>query len=134
MNEALDQAVFAFWQAKQAEDQARAHRIECENRIIELVGLKDEGTQSVKTAMYKVSTTQSLTRTLVENYGEVLDALDPEVFNAIIKHKPQLDVTAFKQLAASNPEAYRVACRAVISKQGKPQVKLDIIEQKQEVA
>jgi hypothetical protein len=130
----LDAAVFAFYEAKQAEERARNTRLECENRIIELIGVKEEGTQSVKTDLYKISTSVTLTRTLVEHYGAALDALDAETFNAIIKHKPVLDVTAFKKLAIANPEAYRIACGAVVSKPGKLAIKLDIIEQKQEAA
>jgi hypothetical protein len=126
---ALDTAVFDFYQAKAAEDQARERRIACEARIVELIGLKDEGTTSVKTNFYKISTVQSITRTLVENYGEVLDSLDPDIFNAIVRHKPTLDVTALKKLATANPEAYRVACKAIIAKPGKPSVKLEIVEQ-----
>lgn len=131
---ALDAAVFAFYEAKQAEEQARNHRLHCENRIIELVGVKEEGTQSVKTDQYKISTAVTLTRTLVANYGEALDALPAEIFNAIVKHKPQLDVTAFKALATANPEAYRIACGAVIAKPAKPSVKLEILQPQQEAA
>jgi len=125
----LDTAVFELYSAKHAEDVAREHRIACESRIVELIGLKDEGTTSVKTNFYKISTVQSITRSLVENYGEVLDSLSPDIFNAIIRHKPALDVTALKKLATANPEAYRVACKAIIARPGKPSVKLEIVQQ-----
>lgn len=130
----LDRAAFALMAAKDSEQQARQHRIACEQRVIELLGCKEEGSQSEKTAWYKVTTTGSLDRTLVENYGAVLDDLPPEIFNSLIKFKPVLDVRALKTLATANPDAYRVACRAILTKPTKPSVKVELLAQTQEAA
>jgi hypothetical protein len=45
-----------------------------------------------------------------------------------------LDVTALKKLATANPEAYRVACKAIVARPGKPAVKLEIVEQTEKEA
>lgn len=124
----LDLACADLEEAKAAEDEARARRLLCEEAVLALVGVKDEGTRTKKAAFYQASTAQTLTRSLVENYGEVLDALPAEVFNALVKYKPALDVRAFKALEDESPEYYRIAQAAVIAKPGKPQVKVRLLE------
>ena len=132
----LDMAAYALTQAKAAEDAAREHRLACENTLIQIVGAKDEGTKSVKTAFYKVSTVGSLTRSLVPEWREALDddAIDAASFSAVIKMEPKLSVSGLKSVATANPEAYRAICRAIVSKPAKIAVKVDLIEAKKEAA
>jgi len=132
----LDMAAYALTQAKAAEDAAREHRLACENTLIELVGVKEEGTKSAKTAFYKVSTVGSLTRSLVPNWRELFDddAIDAESFSAVLKMEPKLSVSGLKQVATANPEAYRAIARAIVSKPAKVAVKVELIEAKQEAA
>lgn len=141
---ALDQAVFAFYEAKAAENRAREQRLACENTIIELIGVKEEGTISQKTDQYKISTTGSLKRDFIQGFEVPCEfRISPEgplndgerlVLARIVKYKAELDPTAFKKLASSDPGAYRVAAQWVTAKPQKPSVKLEIIEQKQAAA
>jgi hypothetical protein len=130
----LDQLAYALEVAKQHEQEARDNRLRAEEALIAAVGLKDEGTQSAKTNWYKVSVTQSLDRKLTDDYAERLDSLPPDLFCRLIKHKPSLNVTAFKQLAVANPEVYRLVCSAVVTKPSKPSVKIERIENTQKEA
>jgi hypothetical protein len=132
----LDVAAYALTEAKLAEDAARNHRLACENRLIELVGVKEEGTKSAKTAFYKVSTVGSLTRSLVPNWREILDddAIDAVSFAAVLKMEPKLSVSGLKQVATANPEAYRVICKAIVAKPAKVAVKVELIEAKKDAA
>lgn len=132
----LDIAAFNLEQAKLAEDQARLTRLAAEDAIIALVGAKEEGSKSAKTTWYKLTTTGSLTRSLVQNWREVLDddAIDAESFAAAIKMEPKLSVSGLKAVATANPEAYRVLCNAIVTKPAKVAVKVEKIEQKKEAA
>jgi hypothetical protein len=130
----IDQAAYDFFLAKEGEETARAHRIACEAALIHLIGLKEEGTKTEKTSFYKVSTTQPITRTLTADYGTQMDDLPAEILQAIVKWKPQVDVSELKALASLNPEQYRIACRGIVCKPGKAGVKVEQIIQKQEAA
>jgi hypothetical protein len=130
----IDQAAYNLWLAKEAEETAKAHRLACEEALIHLIGLKEEGTKTEKTSFYKVSVTQPVTRSLTADYGTQMDDLPAEILQAIVKWKPQIDVSELKALAALNPEQYRIACRGIVAKPGKAGVKVEQIIQKQEAA
>jgi hypothetical protein len=63
-----------------------------------------------------------------------MDDLPADVFQAIVKLKPQIDVSELKALASLNPEQYRIACKGIVAKPGKAGVKVEQIIQKQEAA
>lgn len=130
----IDQLAYALEVAKQHEAEARDNRLRAEDALIQAVGLKDEGTQTAKTDWYKVSVTQSLTRSLTPDFAERLDSLDPAIFCAVIRNKAEVNVSALKQLATANPDAYRLVCSAVVTKPAKPSVKVERIETQQKEA
>lgn len=130
----LDQAAYDWTTAKAREAQAETERLAAERRILDLVGAKEEGTTKAQTAFYAISTAGKLTRTLVDDYGARLEALDPEILNRIVRYTPTLDVRALKALATSNPDAYRLVCTAIETKPAKPTVKVELREQQQEAA
>jgi hypothetical protein len=130
----LDQLAYALEMAKQHENEARNTRLAAEDALIAAIGLKDEGTQTTKTDWYKVSVTQSLTRSLTPDFAERLDALDPAIFCTLIKMKPEVSVSELKRLATANPDAYRLACSAIVTKPSKPSVKVERIETQQKEA
>jgi hypothetical protein len=123
----IDIAAHAFNEAKKAEAQAREARIAAEEHLISLVGLKEEGTTTVKTDWFKVSTTGKLTRS-------VADDMPTEVWRMISRVKSELDVSALKKLATENPDAYREATKYLITKPAKPSAKVELIQQSQEAA
>jgi hypothetical protein len=125
----LDELAYQLEERKAAEAQARAERIKAEEALIEQIGLEDEGTRTVKTPWYKISTTAKLSRKLNAPSG-----CPDKVYHAIVRIKHELDVSAFKKLATNDPDAYRIACQAVETKPAKPEVKVERIEQQQEAA
>jgi hypothetical protein len=130
----VDALAYALEEAKLAESKAHEARLAAEQSLIDVIGLKDEGTKSQKTDWYKVSITQTLNRKLRSDYGAQLEDLDPAIQNQIIRVKPALDVAALKRLATSDPDAYRIACRAIETAPAKPSVKVERIEQKEVAA
>jgi hypothetical protein len=125
----LDLAAWAWMHAKRDEAQARERRLEAEARIIELIGVKDEGSIKEDTFWYTIKTEGSVTRSLTDDFAQRMDGLDPLIFNQIIKWRPSIDVRALKALATSNPDAYRIACAGIEAKPAKPAVKVEAIEQ-----
>ena len=125
----LDLAAWQLVNAKQAEDAARQHRIECEEKLIELVGLKPEGTQTQKTPYFKVSTVQSLSRTLTPDGEELIEAEGIPIFDMIVRYRPEVSVTGLKALATNDPAVYARVIKAIITKPGKPSVKVELLEE-----
>ena len=132
----LDIAAYNLEQAKLAEERARVNRLAAEEMIIALVGAKEEGSKSMKTIWYKLTTTASMNRSLVPNWREILDddAIDAQSFAAVIKTEPKLVISGLKQVATANPEAYRILCKAIVTRPAKVAVKVEKIKQKKEAA
>lgn len=126
---AIDELAYALEKAKAAEAAARAERLKAEKALIDVVGLEDEGTRTVKTIWYKISTTAKVTRKLLAP-AEFPD----KIYHQIIRVRHELDVTRFKKLALADPRAYAIACTAVEAKPAKAEVKVERIAQGQEAA
>lgn len=124
----LDLASWELMTAKQAEEAARLHRIACEEQVITLVGLKPEGTQTVKTDYFKVATVQSLTRSLTPDGEALIEAEGIPIFDQVVRYRPEVSVSGLKALATANPAAYARVIKAIVTKPGKPAVKVEPIE------
>ena len=125
----IDLAAWQLMTAKQAEEAARLHRIECEEKLIEIVGLKPEGTQVQKTPYFKVSTVQSLSRSLTPDGEALIEAEGIPIFDQVVRYRPEVSVTGLKALATSNPAVYARVIKAIITKPGKPSVKVELLEE-----
>lgn len=124
----LDLAAWELMTAKQAEEAARLHRIACEEKVIALVGLKDEGTTSVKTDYFKVATVAGLYRSLAPGGEDLIEQEGTAIMDQIIHYRPEVSVSGLKALATANPAAYGRIIKAIITKSGKPAVKVEPIE------
>ncbi|MGJ8686327.1 MAG: DUF7173 family protein [Spongiibacteraceae bacterium] len=125
----MDELAAQFHASKLAENAAREARIEAESRLIEAIGLKQEGSLSVHGDYFKVTTTQPITRTInKEALPEVSRDLSPDIFDALFIPKASLNVKFFKELQQHNPEAYKIAAYAVEAKPGKAGVKVEMIK------
>lgn len=128
----IDLAAHSYQQAKAAEDTARLARLAAEERLIALIGCKEEGSTSRKTAYYKVATTGKLTRTLIaDRVQEAATALG-ELIDTVIQWKPALSLSGLRALEKANPEAYAAMCKAIVTKPAKPAVKVELIQRKEE--
>ena len=125
MSNHLDELAYELEIRKAEEENARAARISAEQALIDAIGVKDEGTRTEKTDWYKISTIGKLNRKLDKDAHL---SLDTDLYQAITRIKYELDVTALKKLATSNPEAYRQAIKAIITTEAKPTVKIERIE------
>lgn len=125
----IDLAAWDLLEAKRLEEEARQRRLEVEARLIELIGVKEEGTTSKKTAYFKASTTGGLTRTLVQDWEDVFAQLPDWVTDTAIRYKYEVSVSGLKQLATSNPDIYAKCLKAIVTKPAKPAVKVELLEQ-----
>ena len=124
----IDFVAWELLEAKRLEDEARARRLEVEARLIDLIGVKEEGTTSIKTAYFKASTTGSLTRTLVKDWEGVFAQLPDWVTDTVIRYKYEVAVSGLKELAAKAPEIYAKCLQAIVTKPAKPAVKVELLE------
>ena len=99
---------------------------ECQAALIEIVGIKDEGSQSFHTDRYLVGTTQGITRTL--DRTEVLklaDRLPEDTYKNLFTWKPALDLANYRALRDMAPNLASMVDDAITSKPSKPAVKVE---------
>ena len=127
----IDIAAQAYIEAKAAEDRARDARLAAEEKILELVGFKEEGTKSIKTTWFKVSTIGKLTRTIIpEALDEVRSHVHEFLYEQVIRYKPELNLGALRNVEEAFPDAYREFIKAIITKPAKTAIKIELIEEK----
>jgi len=124
----IDFVAWELLEAKRLEEEARQRRLEVETRLIDLIGVKEEGTTSIKTAYFKASTTGSLTRTLVKDWEGVLAQLPDWVTDTVIRYKYEVAVSGLKEIATKAPNLYAECLKAIVTKPAKPAVKVELLE------
>jgi hypothetical protein len=99
---------------------------ECQAALIEIVGIKEEGSQSFHTDRYLVGTTQGITRTL--DRTEVLklaDRLPEDTYSNVFTWKPALDLANYRALKDMAPNLASMVDDAITSKPSKAAVKVE---------
>lgn len=100
---------------------------ECQQALIEIVGIKEEGSQSFHTDRYLVGTTQGITRTL--DRTEVLklaERLPEDTYKNVFTWKPSLDLSNYRALRNMAPHLASMVDDAITSKPTKPAVKVEV--------
>lgn len=120
----LDLAAADLEEAKEQEAAAKARRAACEEAVIALAGLKDEGAKTVKASYYKVTTTAKLIRSIDPEADIPL-----ELLSRITKVKSELSLTMLRELEKTDPDAYAEALKAITTKPAKPSVTVQLLEQ-----
>ncbi len=122
----LDELAFKLESAKAEEAKARLNRIAIEDQIIQAVGVKEEGSATLKSDFYKVTTTGGITRTLdSKKWAEIHVQLPAGIANLVVRQKPELDIRQFKALKDLSPEQYAIVAQAVTSKPRKASVRIE---------
>ena len=91
------------------------------------MGLATEGTKSEKTAFFKVSTTQTLNRSLTPEGENIIEKEGEDILWQVLDYKPSIRVSGLKALATANPDAYARVVKAIVTKPAKPSVKVEEI-------
>jgi len=117
----IDLLSFEWEEQKEIENHAASKRREIEAKILELIKKPDsaEGTTHEEGIFYKVSTTFSLNRKLldVEEVKKICHLLPAELF----RWKPEISVSEFRKLDA---EQGRILSSALTISESKPSLKI----------
>jgi len=124
----LDRVAQALRDAKAAEDSARASRIAAEEAVIALIGVKEEGTTTVKTCFFKVSTVGKLNRSLDEAaFRSIADDIPAAFRDRLVRWKPELVAAEVRYIEHNEPDVYRVIAQALTVKPAKPSVSIELL-------
>lgn len=126
----LDTLATSLLQAKAAVKAAQQAVLAIEQDIIAAVGVEDEGSFTVRSDNFKVTTTQPVSRSVNKTTVEAIRREMPEdLFQSMFDFKPSLNVKLFKECRELRPEIYALAARAVTSKPGKVAVKVEEVSE-----
>lgn len=121
----IDEAAWTLLECKRMEDEARQQRIAAEEAVIALVGLATEGTQTARTAYFKVSTISNLTRKLTPDGEDIIEAEGDRYLDKLLRYRPEVSVSGLKALATQEPDVYARIIKAIITQPAKPSVKVE---------
>jgi hypothetical protein len=97
----------AWLDAKKRETAAAEDRVAIEDKIVAITGKRDEGSQTVNEADFKLTITGKVTRKMDWDKWEHIKSQIPPNLHPI-KLKPELDDKGVKYLQANEPEIYRL--------------------------
>ncbi|WP_067515581.1 DUF7173 family protein [Endozoicomonas ascidiicola] len=125
----LDKLAYELELAKQSEQQARDLRLAIEQQLCDVVGVKDEGSYSIKGDYYKVTTVSGFTRTLdVEKWQALKNRLPAHVAEKVVRTKLEIDTRQLKSLQGLDPAQYNKVAEAITTKPKKVSVKYERLE------
>jgi hypothetical protein len=125
----VDVLALRWLEAKRAEHNAQKERIAIEAQICASVGLKDEGSTTLKTDCFKVTTTGKINRSVdVEELIKVAAQLPAPIVDRLIRHKAEVVVSELRYVQENEPEAYKLIARFLTAKPAKPAVAVEAIE------
>jgi hypothetical protein len=120
----LDQLAAELINAKALENKAKETRIMIEEKIIEMVGIKEEGSSTTKLESgLKVTVTGKITYSAdMELLAQLCQALPANMHP--IKTKVELDTTGAKFIRNNEPEIWKMLAAAITIKPAKPSVEI----------
>lgn len=124
----LDQLAYALEQAKADEERARGARIAAETALLDAIGVEGEGSKTHKTDFYKITTKASINRSIDRAAFEQVQANAPaRVVESVFRLKPELNLSAYKELQKLDPATFAIVATCVTEKPGKPSVSIERI-------
>lgn len=124
----LDQLAYALEQAKADEERARGARIDAEKALLDAIGVEGEGSKTHKTSYYKITVKAAINRTIDRAVFEQVQANAPDrVVESVFRLKPELNLSAYKELQKLDPATFAIVATCVTEKPGKPSVSIERI-------
>ena len=125
----IDQAAFTLQEAKNRLEIVKQEVLNAELHIIDLTGVKDEGTTSQSGTYFKIKTVGKVTRRIDFDALDLLKQHLPQaIIGEVFKDKPTIDIKALRHLELNEPDYYNEISRAVIAKPAKIAVLVELIE------
>lgn len=123
---ALDVIAQQWREAKADEDAARARRLETEKKLIDIVGVRDEGTTSIKSDYFRVTTTGKMNRSLDQELWEDIKGQLPHGFRPV-RYKVEINLSELRSLEKYAPAEYRLFARALTVSPAKTSVSVEVL-------
>lgn len=125
----LDELAEMHLQAKRMLDSAKAHLDLINEKIVQVVGTKDEGAFSLEGDFHKITTTQPLTRSVDAKLAkDIYQQLPRDLADGIFTWKPSLNLKLYRELAKYQPDYHALISKAVTTKPGKPAVAVKVVD------
>jgi len=126
----IDQAAFQLQEAKQRMELVRQDVLTAEQRLIDLAGVKDEGTISASGLYFKIKTVCKVNRRIDLDALDLLkQRLPRDIVGEVFKDKPTINIKALRHLELNEPEYYNEITRAVIATPAKISVSVELIDE-----
>lgn len=123
MNETLQQLASELLIAKATEDNAKEQRIKAEQDIIDLIGCKENGSETHDTERYKVTTKGGY---LYACDMDALEGLDIEPRLRPVKTEVKFDPKGYKWLQENESEVFKKVATVVTVKPTKSSVTVKV--------
>lgn len=114
----LDELAELWRQTKAAYDQYRKDLIGLEDAMLLIVDAKQEGSETTRTAHYKITTTGRLNRKCDWKKWDEIEHQIPENLRPV-KVKRELDAPGCKYLEQNEPGLWRIIAQCIETKPGK---------------
>lgn len=112
---------------QEEEREVKARIDDAKAKLIELCGIKEEGSQSFHTDAYKITTQQNIVRTLDAGAVRAMrDRVPESTYENVFTWKPSLDLKNYKALKEMAPNLASIVDEAVTSKPAKAGVKVEV--------
>jgi len=109
--------------AKQVEKKANTLRIELENELIALLGMKAEGSETHNLDGFKVVITGKMNRKLdVNAYREVMESIPSDLCPVRVVEEYKLEDAGCRWLSENKPDVWGILAKAITTTPAKPSV------------
>lgn len=120
----LDDLALAWREAKREESVANARRIDIEQKILEITGCREEGSETITTDTgLKITVTGKLNRTLDAATWAELESVIPEALRPVV-YKPSLELKGLRYLENNEPDIFAIVSKAITTKPAKPSISI----------
>jgi hypothetical protein len=126
MSTEIDRLAEKIAECDEKSQQIKEFRSRLESRLVELVGVKEEGSKTTNGIAYKVKTTRGVTRKINEDRLVEFRSSLPRAALKVLRRKHSLDLKAYRELS---PKAQEALDEVIDVSLGKVSVKVTRIEE-----
>jgi hypothetical protein len=113
--------------AKATEAKANEDRIAIEAKILAIVGIPDEGSETHEAPGFKIKAEQKIIRKLdAKAYSLIVDQIPEQLRPVKIVEEYRVDATGVKWLRDNEKGYYKLMCSCMTEKMAKPSVKIEV--------